>query len=168
MQIDKIKIKADDVYIEWSEKSTGGTNIFTLDCKQRAQPELYQKMVQLADHVVELIEVPDTYVQGMEIRGVSFDWTEMDKKSTVMGAVITVVKRLKSGLYLCFNTPHATEIPFGKSTELDRCLSSACCDVLRELITEAKGYIAGKRAQLALFENEAESSAPRKVHATAK
>jgi len=149
--IDKISTKGDFVYLMWSEKTDAGKNVYTLDCKQRAIPEFYAKLNQLADHVVQILELPDSWTEGLEPRGVSFTHTETEKGVT-MGCVITSVKRLKSGRTAVINTPFLPERPFGNN-DADKtvCLSATCTEVLLELQTQAKRYIGGERLQLALF-----------------
>lgn len=153
MNIDKIKTTGDTVYIEYSEKTSRGLNIFSMQCNQRGLAEFYHKRNQLVDHVCELMELPDDFAFGMEIRTVSFTYIE-EAKSTILGAVITAVKKLKNGHAIVLNTPFATEIPMGGGKNFDACLSEVCTSVLKGYQAEAIRYINGERAQMELFTKE--------------
>lgn len=150
MRIDKIKTSGDAVYIEWSEKDPTGITTHTLDCKHRALPEFYLKRNALADPVLDLLELPSKYGEGLEVRSVSFDFTD-EGKTSIMGAVITAVKRLKTKKCIVLNTPHATDLPIGENSELAACLTTECVTILRAWQSEAARYIRGERAQLDLF-----------------
>ena len=154
MRIDKIATKGDEVYIEYSEQTPAGPNVFTLDCNQRGLPELYHKLNQLSDHVIELMELPDDYTDELQVRTVNFKYVEVKKGGEIMGAIITSVKKLKSGHSVVLNTPFATELPMGGGTNYTGCLSEVCVNVLRGLEIEAQKYINGERVQMELFKKE--------------
>jgi hypothetical protein len=168
IRIDKVKVKGDRVYLEYSEATDAGRNLFSMDCYERAQPELYKQLALLADHIVEMLNLPDKYADGMEIRVASFDYVDQDKGGPVMGAVITALKKLENGKYFLINTPHAQAIPFGNSTNYDGCLSSACTEVLERVQDAAREYLAGKRAQTSLFDAAAAPAPASKVAGTLK
>lgn len=154
MQIDKLKTYAEGIYLEYSSETPAGVNKFTMDCRQRALPELYSKRNQLTDHVCELMDLPDDWSHTMEIRSISFRYFDDNPKGKVFGVVITAIRKLKSGLTVILNTPFSTDIPLGNSTNYDACLSEVCVKVLHALQAEAIKYINGERAQMELFKEE--------------
>lgn len=155
--IRKIKFNRKDhlVHIEWVvERGSSDLDEFSFKCKDEARPEFHAAMKRLAKHWSEILELD--HHEDTQVSSVSFSHS-----NDVMGVTIYASRKLKesTGVLGC-NTPHRIKKVCSESgTFFDKCDEgqfmseglSADCDAL---IAEAEAYIDGKRAQMAMFEDE--------------
>jgi len=125
------------------------TNGDELDVKYKddPRPEFRETMTSLIPPVLELLELPADYDEGMTATGISLSWTE-----GIMGAVVTLQKEI-AGAHapVVINTPHLPEAPYGEGADDSCLLSGELVDGLRDCMREAEAYIRGQRAQMDLF-----------------
>ena len=103
IQIDKVKVKEEKIEISYKKTAQDGAqDEYAFRCHDKALPSFYDAMEILALDVCKICELPENYVEGMKVSGVSYSWT-----NGIMGAVITAQKSLlKSNAPLIINTPN--------------------------------------------------------------
>lgn len=156
-QINKVKVKGDNVYIAWQVNAPEGPpEERTLSCPEAPKAGLLRALKSLARQAAEWLEMPDpaAWATNLEVRSVAFGW-----KQDVMGAVLTVIKPLEfcTGPWI-INTPQRPAEPYNKGGEdeedeshaSDCCLTPKCVKLLETLLLEANAYIDGERAQAKL------------------
>ena len=149
MKITKVKYDGSRVRIEWTIGDTDDPDKHSLDCRQAPKQEFVNALTALVPSVVAICELPDDYVVGIEIRGVSFSWAK-----DIMGATITALKTLNdSDAPLVLNSPHKPSEPYSETGDNRNCLSAATVVALEEVLMEAERYVEGERAQGSLFED---------------
>lgn len=144
-RITKVKLveKSQRIQIEYDQRNQSAWDQYAITCKDPARPEFYEALKELVEHVVEMCELPDDYASRIEVRGVSFSYS-----NDVMGATITAIMSLTySAQPLNLNTPYKTE----ESESTLQQLTYACRHDLGVLQQECKLYIDGERAQGSLF-----------------
>ena len=158
MTITKVKSTGDKVHIEYEQLSDSGLpDEYSITCNQKAKPEFYLALNELAKHVLHICDLPKEYAEDLSVIGVSFSY-----RDEIMGAVISARKMLldcDSPLFL--NTPHMPEKAYGK-TAGNKLLPQKTVEALDELIQEAEAYVNGDRAQLKLA-LEGTKSVPKKL-----
>jgi len=164
MRFKKIKITNDDkIHIAYErQNSRGGWNEFTLTCAEEPYPDFYQAMNALAADVVEICELPESYVERITMRGVSISHSG---DAEVMGATITAQMRLEhSNVPLNLNTPHKIEEPYGDNVDHNALLPGNCAMHLYLLFEQARKYVDGDRPQQDLFRQaEAEQAVEEQI-----
>ena len=153
-EIEKVKWDGSVMQIHYSiTRDDGGSDEYTLRCRDQPRPEFEQAMNALIPHIGEWLEINDEHwVQGLKPRGVSFT----HHPELGLGAVVTALRDLdKCNSPVTINTPNNFEEP---SFEDGPCLDGNCVDALKEVIEEANAYIDGYRAQLSLYETEEETA----------
>jgi hypothetical protein len=152
VRIKKAKLSPmNKVTIMYEQKSTTGAwDDYSFTCSEKPRLEFNQALEALAPHVVEMCELPDSYLNRIEVRGVSFSYGG-DKE--VMGATISASMKLdKSNQNLNLNTPHKASDSYNEyPADPKQLLSDGCVDALDEFISEVSAYIRGERAQGKLF-----------------
>jgi hypothetical protein len=155
MIITRVK-SGDKIHIEWQvETALGEVDDYSMTCSDKARPEFYQALNDLAPHVVQICELPKEYASGLSVIGVRLTWT-----NDIMGAVISAKKALmdcSSPLFL--NTPHMPEKPYGESAG-GSLLPEKTVEALDEVVEEAERYLKGERAQMSLFPAGEKKPAP--------
>lgn len=152
MRIKKVKItnekKVSMVYEKQSK--TGVWDEYSFTCSEDARPEFHQAMNKLALHVIEMCELPDTYLTKITVCGVSFSYAG---EKQVMGATISAQMSLDySYQNLNLNTPHKASDSYSDNPPDEmQILSSQCISDLRSLQEECVAYINGDRAQATMF-----------------
>lgn len=153
MRIKKAKVTSDKKIMMIYEKETKNHtwDEYQFTCSDMARPEFYSALQVLAKHVIEMCELPDSYLERIEVRGVSFSYSGPDE---TMGATISAGMRLdNSYVKLNLNTPHkASDSYSDQDPDPMQVLSTECIDALNKLCEEAELYINGDRAQGKLFE----------------
>jgi hypothetical protein len=151
MRIRKVKItKYNQVFIMYGD-GPGNFDEYSLTCREKARPEFYQALEDLREHVIEMCELPDSYLDRISVRGVSYSY---GGEEDVMGATISASMRLDNSYQaLNINTPHKASAMYNPDTPDDemQLLSEDCIEVLSELQYECEKYIKGDRAQGSLF-----------------
>lgn len=153
IRLKKVKITKENKIMMIYEKQsqTGSYDEYQFSCSEKARPEFYDAMKNLAPHVIEMCELPDDYLPRIDVKGVSFSYGG-DKE--VMGATISAAMKLNDSYCdLNLNTPHKASDSYseGPADEM-QLLSDDCIHALNLLCKEAQLYIDGDRAQGKLFE----------------
>jgi len=152
IRMKKIKVTSDNkismAYESLNKNQSWDEYSFT--CADKARPEFYEAVKQLAEHVIEMCELPDSYLPRIDVRGVSVSYGGDDE---IMGATISAQMTLKySNCNLNINTPHKACAPYSEGEgDEKQLLSTDCVDDLRRLYDECDSYIKGDRAQMSLF-----------------
>lgn len=148
----KIKVTSEQkITLVYEQENNNRTmDEYSMTCSDKARPEFYSAMKDLAPHVIEMCELPNNYLERIDVRGVSFSY---GGEKEVMGATITAQMMLnKSNCNLNLNTPHkASESYSDGDGDPKQLLSCECVDALKTLCAEAQLYIEGDRAQTKLF-----------------
>lgn len=159
----KIKITPENkVFLEYQEPAGEFSwNDLTFQCSDPGRPEFYDAFKALAEHVVDMCELPVEDLDKLKItvKGVSFSY---GGENEVMGATISASRKLeRSNSPLNLVTPHKPSEPYGKGQDedLNGLLDPDCVDALKALQAEAFRYLKGERAQVDLFADEAEPAA---------
>jgi hypothetical protein len=155
MRIRKVKHvtaeNADKISIVFEKKSPTNQNAwdeFSLICNQRAAPQFYAALKDLAQDVIDLCELPQGYLDRVSVKGVS---VSISGEKDTMGAVITAsMQLLKSNQPLNINTPHKTEEFYAETGDEAQLLNKDTVRRLYALFNEAERYVDGEREQTML------------------
>lgn len=126
---------------EASDRERETTTVFEIE----RHPDFDKAMQALVPHVLNVLQLPETYAENMEVSGISLSCNDTQGE----GAVVTCTKTLGGiGAPLVLNTPHLHEDP-------EMTGSSKMPDDMRIAINaiekEAKNFLNGKSAQLEMF-----------------
>ena len=151
MRIKKVKItKYNQISIVY-EDGPDNFDEYSLTCREQARPEFYAAMEALAEHVIDMCELPESYLDRITVRGVSYSY---GGEAEVMGAVISASMKLENSYQpLNLTTPHKASAMYNPETPDDdmQLLTGDCIDALETLQAECISYIEGDRAQGSLF-----------------
>lgn len=153
MRIRKVKItKEKKITMVYEQKSKKGWwDEYSFTCSEDARPEFYEAMEALAEHVIEMCELPESYLDRIKVRGVSYSYGGEDE---TMGATISASMKLDNSYQeLNLTTPHKASEMYNPSSLEDemQLLTGDCVDALDVLQEECELYIQGDRAQGNLF-----------------
>lgn len=153
MRIRKVKVtKEKKISMAYEVRNKkGGWDEFTFICADEPRSEFHTALEVLAEHVIDMCELPPAYLEKIKVRGVSFSF---GGENDTMGATISAAMELQnSHPDLNINTPHKAVEMYNPETPEDdmQLLSGKCIEALSELITECEAYIKGDRAQGSLF-----------------
>jgi hypothetical protein len=163
MRVKKVKINK---YSQISMVYTQGPynqDEYSFTCSEKARPEFYEAMKAMAEHVIEMCELPESYLDRITVRGVSYSY---GGENETMGATISAAMRLDNSYQaLNINTPHKASEMYCPDTPDDdmQLLSSECVDALEALLFECEKYIKGDREQGSLFANTEANSEEKTV-----
>ena len=155
MQIKKVKVTKDNkITMIYEQKSKYGVTYdeYSFTCSELARPEFYITLQCLAQDVIAMCELPESYLEKITVKGVSFSYAE-----GIMGAVLISSMTLdKSHQALNLNTPHKASEMYNPDTPDDpmQLLDDKCIERLDALLEESELYIKGDRAQGSLFTAE--------------
>ena len=153
LRIRKVKVTSDNKIEMKYEKQTkyGGWDEYSFISSEKARPSFYARMHDLNIHVLEMCELPEGYLERINVRSVSVNYGG-DKE--VMGATISATMKLNnSNCGLNLNTPNKAEDSYSDAPPDDmQLLSEDCIDALYSLYDECYAYIDGERAQGKLFD----------------
>lgn len=147
MEFRKIK-HSDKTELTWTT-SAGGEDVIvaTLASYDLPEPEFREAFAALVPHVVQLLELPEDYGEGMKVTSVSIGRNDHQG----LGVVITALKKISGAKApLVINTPHVVEID-----ESGPEMTDALFHAIEELEARAARYVQGHRAQGDLFEEAA-------------
>lgn len=151
MRIKKVKITKYSQIAMIYESGLANRDEYSFTCHDQARPEFYEAMEAMKEHVLDLCELPEDYLERITIRGVSFSY---GGDNDTMGAVISAAMALENS-YQALNivTPHKASAMYCPDTPDDekQLLSGECVEALEALQTECEAYIKGDRAQGSLF-----------------
>lgn len=153
----KVKVtKEGKIFLIWErEIQSGNYDEYSMQCSDQARPEFYNAMTALNKHVVDMCELPDSYLDRITTKSVSFSYGGDEQ---VMGATISASMKLEnSPAGLNLNTPHKACDSYNPEQPVEDpalLLSEKCVDDLDTLMDEAELYINGDRAQMNLFDDK--------------
>ena len=154
MRIKKVRItKYSQIHMIYTQGSDNQDE-YSFTCSEKARPEFYTAMKAMAEHVIDMCELPESYLDRITVRGVSYSY---GGEAEVMGAVISASMELKESYQpLNLTTPHKASEMYNPETPDDdmQLLSSDCMKALEALQVECEAYIRGDRAQGSLFKEE--------------
>ena len=153
----ELNVKLERIEIHYEKMVNGQWDAYTMNCGQRARPELYDALRELLPHAVDLLELPDDYERGAKISGLSISYVG---DAEDMGVVMTGQKTLSS----C-SAPFVFNTPFMMAEENDAdqpSLGRAAAVALENVIDEAWKYVEGKRDQMSLFDEDKPTKKSRK------
>lgn len=154
MRIKKVKItKYSQIHMIYTQ-GKHNQDEYSFTCSEKARPEFYEAMGSLAEHVIDMCELPEDYLERITVRGVSYSY---GGENETMGAVISASMKLKESYQpLNLTTPHKASAMYNPETPDDemQLLTGDCIDALEALQAECEAYIKGDRAQGSLFKEE--------------
>ena len=150
-RIKKVKQTDGKIQMIYEKQSKHGYDEYSFVCSDQARPEFYSAFTRLAQHVIEMCELPESYLSRITVKGVSYSWTG---EPEVMGAVISSSMQLENSYQgLNINTPHKAADSYNDNDpDPMQVLSEECIDDLINLLEECQLYIDGERAQGKLFD----------------
>ena len=152
MRIRKVKFtKEGKIAITYEQQTkTRFWDEYFMSCSEPARPEFYTAMENLREHVIDMCELPENYLNRIKVKGVTFSY---GGEAGVMGATITAQMDLyNSNCPLNLNTPHKASDSYNdQPADEAQLLSDDCVEALKALCEEAEAYIKGDRAQGSLF-----------------
>lgn len=157
MRMKKVKVtKEGKIFLIWErEIQSGSYDEYSMQCSDPARPEFYNAMIALDKHVIDMCELPDSYLDRITTKSVSFSY---GGDTQVMGAVISASMKLEnSPAGLNLNTPHKACDSYNPEQPVENpalLLSEKCIEDLDILADEAELYINGDRAQMNLFADD--------------
>lgn len=151
MRIRKVKItKYDQIAIVY-EDGFMNRDEYSITCRDKARPEFYEALDALREHVIEMCELPEDYLERIKVKGVSFSY---GGEFETMGATISASMELENSYQdLNLNTPHKASAMYNPDAPVDdmQLLTEDCIEALEALQYECEAYIKGDRAQGSLF-----------------
>lgn len=156
-QLNKIKIVGDKekinlLFTDYTDGSHMLTHEITGD--ELAQPELYTAMDALNRHVLQILDLPDSFINRIHPYAVSF--RRNGKDGNQMAAVISAKFDVPAGkTQIAINTP-VKKYPKDEVDNQDQMhfFTPDAVKALEQLESQAMAYINGKRAQMSLFEGQ--------------
>jgi len=154
MRIRKVKVtKYNQVSMVYEQGPHNGDE-YSFTCSEKARPEFYKALAAMAEFVLDMCELPESYLERISIRGVSYSY---GGENETMGAVISASMKLEESYQpLNLVTPHKASEMYCPDTPEDekQLLSGDCVEALLELRAECEKYVQGDRAQGSLFTAE--------------
>lgn len=151
MRIRKVKITKYNQISMVYEQGSSNQDEYSFTCSEKARPEFYTALANMAEFVLDMCELPESYLERITIRGVSYSY---GGDNDTMGAVISASMNLEES-YQALNlvTPHKASAMYCPDTPDDekQLLSGDCIEALKALIIECEAYVKGDRAQGSLF-----------------
>lgn len=150
MRFLKVKYAKFKVTLEWEKKNKKGDwDQYSMTCSDEPKPEFKAALGAMDRDVIEMCELPETYLTRIVVTGVSFSY---GGEKEVRGATVTAQMHLnKSNVALNLNTPHKVEEFYADDGDPKQLLTDGCIGRLGELEVEAEAYVNGDRAQGELF-----------------
>ena len=141
----KVKYDGKKVLILWVE-GEDGEDKFSLECVDEPLESLKKALSSLAADVISICELPQSYIGGIEVRGVTFSDAD-----GIMGATISALKTLTTtDAPFILNTPHMMSTA-ANDTAGGKLLPAETVVGVNRVAFEALRYIRGERAQGRLF-----------------
>lgn len=115
-------------------------------------PDFSKAMADLANHVVDVLCLPEGYVDGIKVSGISLSYNETQGR----GVVVTCMKYLE-GINAPFliNTPHLHQDESGSGKSEIPLEMDMLVDVI---VKEARLFLGGKSSQEDMFANQPQSA----------
>jgi len=151
-EIRKVAFDGKTVDVEFREtRGADGADELTtrFRCPDEPHPDFIEALNALRSHVSEICGFCPCWHDAMQVTTVSLSGS---CEPSHLSASITIHKSIPGAAgHLVVTTPRIAERP---SCETDAALPEGCGDAIRALISEAEGYMKGKRAQGGLFEEK--------------
>ena len=150
IRINKVKFKEGKIFIKFEKENKDSWDQFSIRSLDAPLNSFLLSMEGLTEDVCRICEFSgECNYSNLKVIGVSFSYT-----NDIMGATITALKTLEStSSPLVINTPHKPTEPYS-GDDTSNCLSTTTVAKLELLCLEAKGYIAGDRAQMEMKLNQ--------------
>jgi len=72
MRIKKVKITKYNQVSMVYEQGPSNMDEYSFTCSEKARPEFYTALAAMAEHVLDMCELPESYLERISIRGVSY------------------------------------------------------------------------------------------------
>lgn len=106
MDFTKIKHHKSKVTLEWTDEGVSDSKHTTLTSHDDPEEEFTEAMQALAPIVARMLELPESYADGLNVIGTSLTYSDSQGR----GVVITCLKEVSSfNAPLVINTPHVVE-----------------------------------------------------------
>lgn len=153
MRFIKIKYAKFKVTLEYEkENKKGDWDQYSMSCSDEPKPEFKAALIALDRDVLEMCELPETYLTRIAVTGVSLSY---GGEKEVMGATVTAQMHLnKSNVALNLNTPYKVKAFYADDGDPKQLLQDGCVGRLDDLTREAEAYVNGDRAQGELFADQ--------------
>lgn len=149
MKFSKVKYDGKKVELSWTTKEKGAEIAHHLSSSSRPAPEFTGAMRRFVPIVLSLLELPDSYDDGLQVTGISLNEEENDGRR---GVVITSQKKLEAAnAPLVLNTPHLREPVKDEEADRPGFFPDEMEDAIAHAERAASEYLEGKRAQGDLF-----------------
>lgn len=146
------------VTVAYEIQVNGAWDEFAMTSSEAPDISFTKALKDLACHVVEMCELPESHLERINVKGVSFSY---GGEKQVMGATIVAVMRLrKSNVDLNLNTPHKAAGSYSDGeADPKQLFSEKCVKALESVEREAFGFVDGVRAQADLFKRPKKEAA---------
>lgn len=152
IQIAKVKYKESEgrIFIGYTRKSDEFTDIRTSNSDEKAAPEFYEAMDALQAHAGSILGFTQKQIESLRPHTVTFSYDKKDR----MSAVISCVYETPNGKKTNINTP-LMQCPVEDVGDMGiQFFAEDTVKALWDLELQARKYLDGKRAQVALFGEE--------------
>lgn len=137
----KLKIKDGEVFLKYQVTGSGFPETITIESAEPPKTELKDALQLMAEHAIEMCELPPEWLADMTVRSVTITRGDVD------GLVITTLRDLEgSQAPMVINTPHFTRDGRDENQELG-IYSFRCGKDLDQLEKLAMRYVDGERQQ---------------------
>ncbi len=156
IRVQKVSYNGERIKIEYEQTNphTLGIDSFTMEGSDKPSTNFLNALEALREHIASICEFSADYAASIKPRGVSVSWNRTDNE-VVSGTVFAV--RSVTQTHSPFNI-HVPVVQFAKHLEEFPSLR-AYLDDIEALLSEAKAYLDGDRAQIEMFDEEAEEEA---------
>ena len=153
IQIAKVKYKEIEgkIFIGYTRKSDEFTDIRTSNSDEKAAPEFYEAMDALQAHAGSILGFTEQQTESLRPHTVIFSY----KQEGAMSAVISCVYETPNGKMTNINTPLMQCPVSEEGMQSPLFFTEDTVKALWDLELQARKYLDGKRAQVALFGEEA-------------
>jgi hypothetical protein len=139
--------KSYDITLSWVTETLGGDVVeSSLHSADLPRPEFIDAMQAFRNHVLDICELPADYAADLVVTGISLSENDSQGRGIVVTAQKTVAR---AAAPVIINTPHVPEI-----NEHGASLRAAAMDAIDTLVTEARLFQQGTRAQADMFAEE--------------
>ena len=156
IQIAKVKYKEIEgkIFIGYTRKSDEFTDIRTSNSDEKAAPEFYEAMDALQAHAGSILGFTEQQTESLRPHTVTFSY----KQEGAMSAVISCVYETPNGKMTNINTPLMQCPVSEEGMQSSLFFTEDTVKALWDLELQARKYLDGKRAQVALFGEETEAA----------
>ena len=143
----KLGAKTNDVFIRYDQENRSSVtrDEFSIKSNEPPKAELRTALDTMAEHVIEICELPEDMKELLLVLGVSVSYND----DNIQGLIITCQRALKhSNTPMIINTPNFSREPYSETADPDvNVFSAECAESLDDLEEKAFAYVDGDRAQ---------------------